>query len=102
MRKLLIACMAFAAIAVLGSTSGATAGEKASTSELPAALQALGVDESRIVTQQEAEQIRGEAFDFNFQLSFVGGGITVDINAAVAGGSILFAVNTGGIALAIQ
>ena len=69
MRKLIMLSVAVAVIAVLGS-SQAMADEKASTSEFPAALQAIGVDQSNILSQDEAQQVRGDYFFAVFQIDF--------------------------------
>ena len=48
------------------SSNEAAATERATTSEFPAALVALGVDESRILDQTEADSVRGEAWVLRF------------------------------------
>ena len=100
MRKLMILCVCVALAALTGS-SQVMAGEKASTAELPAALQAIGVDQSKILSQDEAEQVRGEHFVAAFQIDF----ITVNFATRVAFTGtfdlIAIEITTGGIALLI-
>lgn len=51
--------------------SGASAADDAATEELPAALKALEVDDTQILSKEEAEEVRGEG------LYWVGGGVFV-------------------------
>ena len=69
MRKLIIMSVAVAVVAILSSSQG-MADERASTSELPAALQAIGVDQSNILSQVEADKVRGEVFFAVFQIDY--------------------------------
>ena len=78
MRKLLAVCVAMIAVAAV--SSNAMAGDKASTDELPAALQALGVDQSRILSTQEAQEVRGEAFAINIAINVTGPGFASALN----------------------
>jgi hypothetical protein len=47
-------------VALLGLATVARASEPAATAELPAALQAVGVANSDVVTEQQAHDVRGE------------------------------------------
>lgn len=90
---------------VASLSSGALADEPATTSELPAALQQLGVEQSRILTTQQAEEVRGEAFALNFAFTFSGGGVNVSLSnpAPLANVTALIsAVNAGGVLFSLQ
>ncbi|MCH7729848.1 MAG: hypothetical protein IH991_25765 [Planctomycetes bacterium] len=62
MRKLIIMSFAVAVVAIL-SSSQRMADEKASTSELPAALQAMGVDHANMLTMCAERVIDSDASD---------------------------------------
>ena len=65
--RLLIYLMVLLVIPLAGiSSSAAAATQRATTEEFPAALVALGVDESRILEQAEADLVRGEAWVLRF------------------------------------
>jgi len=51
--------------------TGADATETATTAELPPALAALGIDQSRILDQSEADSVRGEAWVLHLSLGNV-------------------------------
>lgn len=51
--------------------SGASAADNAATEELPAALKALEVPSTQVLTEQQAQEVRGEG------LFWVGGGVFV-------------------------
>lgn len=53
-----VACFA-AALALLAQSS-AFAGDRAQTAELPAALAAMNMQSSQVITRAEAQQVRGE------------------------------------------
>ena len=53
-------CLAIVALVIWGASSPVSAEEKAATSDLPAALQALNVGETAVVTTSDAAQVRGQ------------------------------------------
>lgn len=62
--------IALAILAVAASTFGtdrASAADKATTKQLPAALKALGATEADIVTTAEAETVRGQGLYIDFE-----------------------------------
>ncbi len=68
--RLLIYLVVLMVIPLAGISSNEVAAtEKATTADFPAALVALGVDESRILDQTEADSIRGEAWVLRFSLA---------------------------------
>lgn len=69
MRTLILAAVILGSLSAF--PSAARADERATTAELPAALQALGVEPSRIATVQEAEKVRGEHFVGNLQFTII-------------------------------
>ena len=64
MKRIMITGAAlFVAGILFGNLNTAQAADpqaKASTSEMPAALQSLGIDKSRVLTQAQAKEVRGE------------------------------------------
>jgi hypothetical protein len=63
MRYLVVlAVMAVAAVL----SADVQAADKATTRLVPAALQAIGASESQIITNQAAEEVRGQAIYFRF------------------------------------
>lgn len=71
MRQAAIFLATLCIFGLIGSTS--VAADKASTSEMPAALKTLNVDDSQILTQEQAETVRGEGYS----RFWVGGGVFV-------------------------
>lgn len=80
MRKLTSMVVMFA---VVGMTTMVSAEEKASTGSLPAALQALGVESSAVVTESYAHQVRGQT----------GLTLTQDKSFSVSGGTAVGTTN---------
>lgn len=77
---------AFAAAAVLSLGAYAKAEDnRASTQELPAALKALGVESSRILTNEQAESVRGEALTGQLIWQVSGPGFTSTTAVGFAG-----------------
>ncbi len=101
MRKLIMLCVVVAVAAMTGS-SKVLADEKASTSELPAALQAIGVDQSNILSQDEAQQVRGEHFFAVFQIDFITENFATRVFFVGEFNAIGITITTGGIGIGIQ
>ena len=79
-------CLAALLVAGFGS-SVALAGEpaknvslKATTSELPAALMAVSPDQGKILSLNDARQIRGEGFDWRYGPIVGFGNVTITNN----------------------
>ena len=100
MRKLIVLCVSVAVVAIL-SSSQVMADEKASTSELPAALQAIGVNQSNILSQDEAENVRGEAFIAAFRIDFVSVNFATRVEFAGVFNAILISIDPVGLGLLI-
>jgi hypothetical protein len=67
-------------MACLVADRGAQAADKAATTARPAALRALGIPESQVMTHQEAHQVRGQkTLDY-----WVGGVVLVHNNLGTA------------------
>ena len=81
MKRIVITGAALLVAAVLfGNLNTAQAADqqaKATTSEMPAALLALGVDDSQVLTQAQAQEVRGQHRRFR---GFRFGSIRVNIN----------------------
>ena len=71
MRRAAICLAMFCLFGLAGSIG--VAAEKAATADKPAALEALGITEHQIVSEQEAQSVRGEAYS----RFWVGGGVFV-------------------------
>ncbi len=80
MRQATICLTTFCLFGLIGSIS--VAADKATTSEMPAALKTLDVDESQVLSQEQAETVRGEGYS----RFWVGGGVYV--HNAVAHGVV--------------
>jgi len=80
MRQAAICLATFCLFGLIGSTSSAA--DKAATSEMPAALKTLDVSDSQILSQEQAETVRGEGYS----RFWVGGGVYV--HNAVAHGVV--------------
>ena len=100
MRKLIVLCVSVAVVAIL-SSSQVMADERASTSELPAALQAIGVDQSNILSQDEAANVRGEAFIAFFRIDFVSANFATRLEFAGVFNAILISIDPLGLGLVI-
>ena len=100
MRKLIILCISIAVVATL-SSSLVMADEKASTIELPAALQAIGVDQSKILSQDEAQQVRGEAFIAFFRIDFVNANFATRVEFAGVFNAVIIFIDPMTLSLAI-
>ena len=101
MRNLIVLCVAMAFVAITGS-SQLMAAEKASTSELPAALQAIGVEQTNILSQNEAENVRGEAFIAAFQIDFISANFAARVDFAGIFNAIAITITPGGIGIGIR
>ncbi len=101
LRKPIIMSFAVAVVAIL-SSSQSMADEKASTSELPAALQAIGVDHANILSQDEAEKVRGELFFAYFQIDFFSADFDTRLFFLGDFNAIGITITPGGIAIGIQ
>lgn len=79
-------CCVLGLVALLFAVT-AQAGDKAATSELPAALQAIGVDPSQVVSVEKAKEVRGQwAFETWQTKEFsVTGGVAVGTTALLEG-----------------
>ncbi len=100
MRKHIILSVAVAVVTIFSSSQG-MADEKASTSELPAALQAIGVDQSNILSQDEAAKVRGEAFIAAFRIDFVSANFATRLEFAGIFNAILISIDPLGLGLVI-
>ncbi|MBC8871086.1 MAG: hypothetical protein H8E44_16800 [Planctomycetes bacterium] len=78
--------MRFAPFAVLllvpAFSAAVKADEQAATSELPAALQQMGISETSVVSVNEAAQVRGEGGNYHF-----GGGLRQSLDFSIWGGA---------------
>jgi hypothetical protein len=59
-------CLIAICLLILCGVSPSSAADRAATSALPAALQALGGDNTQIVSQNEADAVRGQRYPFYF------------------------------------
>ena len=100
MRKLILLCVSVAVIAML-SSSQVMADEKASTSELPAALQAIGVDQANILSQDEAQRVRGAAFIAYFRIDYVNANFATRVEFAGIFNTVIIFIEPVGQTLAI-
>ncbi|HUT12752.1 MAG TPA: hypothetical protein VMY42_19810 [Thermoguttaceae bacterium] len=60
--RCLVSALSIAAMLMMVSIT--VAEEQAATSQLPAALQAIGVDETGVVSAEQAHQVRGRSYEY--------------------------------------